>query len=256
MYTSPGLVGVNGRPLKVLYTVCAPVVTGNPAISLQVQFAVIEDLPYSCIIEVDFLSQLKFWGMDNQQGYLKLNDSVMPVFSEPQFNGHINLVINRKILLAPGESTVIGTSPKNPGMDPFRPLSDRVLATEGLPDREQRTQVIIYPSLNLIGHRFSSNIPLTVTNTSNHRVTISKGTKIAFCTDDFIIHDHVSQQDILNVIDSINDPIDYMCSKERLAHLSDIEAQEVKSLLTEFKDKFSVSNDNIGRTSSHMFDII
>ena len=46
-----------------------------------------------------------------------------------------------------------------------------------------------------------------------------------------------------------------MCSKERLAHLSDIEAQEVKSLLTEFKDIFSVSNDNIVCTSSHMFDI-
>ena len=37
-----------------------------------------------------------------------------------------------------------------------------------------------------------------------------------------------------------------MCLKERLAHLSDIEAQEVKSLLTEFKDIFSVSNDNMG----------
>ena len=138
-------------------------------------------------------------------------------------------------------------------MDPFRPLSDRILATEGLPDREQRTQVLTYPLLNLIGHCFLSNIPLT--NMSNYRVTISKGTKIAFCTDDFIIHDHVSQQDILNVIDSINDPIDYMCSKERLAHLSDIEAQVVKSLLSKFKNIFSVSNDNIGHTSSHMFDI-
>ena len=46
-----------------------------------------------------------------------------------------------------------------------------------------------------------------------------------------------------------------MCSKERLVHLSDIEVQEVKSLLTEFKDIFSVSNDNIGCTSLHMFDI-
>ena len=46
-----------------------------------------------------------------------------------------------------------------------------------------------------------------------------------------------------------------MCSKERLAHLLDIEAQEVKCLVTEFKDIFSVSNDNIGRTSLHMFDI-
>ena len=44
VYASPGLEGVNGRTLKVLYTVCAPVVIRNPAISLQVQFAVIEDL--------------------------------------------------------------------------------------------------------------------------------------------------------------------------------------------------------------------
>ena len=94
VYTSPGIVGVNGRSLKVLYTVCAPVVIGNHGISLQVQFAIIEDLPYSCIIGQDFLSQLKFWGMDNQQGYLKLNDSVTPVSSEPQFNGHINLITN------------------------------------------------------------------------------------------------------------------------------------------------------------------
>ena len=159
-YTGPGLVGVNGRPLKVLYTVRALVVIGNPAISLQVQFAIIEDLAYSCIIGLDFLSQLKFWGLDNQQGYLKLNDSVTSVFSEPQFNGHINLITNRKILLAPGESTVIGTSPKGPGMDPFRPLSDRVLATEGLPAREKCTQVLVCPSFNFIGHRFSSNIPL------------------------------------------------------------------------------------------------
>ena len=62
-YTGPGLVGVSGRPLKVLYTVHAPVVIiGNPAISLQVQFAVIEDLPYSCIIGLDFLSQFKILG--------------------------------------------------------------------------------------------------------------------------------------------------------------------------------------------------
>ena len=60
VYTGPGLVRVNGGPLKVLYTVCAPVVIGNPAVFLQVQFAVIEDLPYSCIIGLDFLSQLKF----------------------------------------------------------------------------------------------------------------------------------------------------------------------------------------------------
>ena len=72
--------------------------------------------------------------MDNQQGYFNLNDSVTPVFSEPQFNGQINLITDQKILLAPGESTVIGASPKG---DPFRPLSDRVLPTEGLPDREQ-----------------------------------------------------------------------------------------------------------------------
>ena len=57
--------------------------------------------------------------MDNQQGFLKLNDSVIPVFSEPQFNGHINLITNRNFFLAPGESTVIGTSPKSPGMGPF-----------------------------------------------------------------------------------------------------------------------------------------
>ena len=66
-------------------------------------------------------------------------------------------------------------------------LSDRVIATEGLPDRQKRTHVLVQPSLNLIGYRFSSNIPITVTNTFNHRVIISKGTEITIWTDEFCL---------------------------------------------------------------------
>ena len=46
-----------------------------------------------------------------------------------------------------------------------------------------------------------------------------------------------------------------MCKRENYKHLSDEEFLEVKSLLIEFKDLFSVSNTTIGRTNNSEFHI-
>ena len=46
-----------------------------------------------------------------------------------------------------------------------------------------------------------------------------------------------------------------MCSSEKLQHLTEKESMQVKSLSSEFKDLFSVSNEIIGRAKYSEFDI-
>ena len=53
----PGLLDANGKTMKPSGTIKAPLVIGHPAVSHTVEFVIIDELPYSCIIGLSFLNK-------------------------------------------------------------------------------------------------------------------------------------------------------------------------------------------------------
>ena len=248
-YIGPGLLDVNGNPLSSLFEIRAPLVIGNPRLSIDVKFIVVDNLPYSCIIGMNFLKKLDFWGVDNKTGYLNLNKSTCPVFTEPQVNTNICLVSQNRCVILPGEMITIATTPKGTGMNAFRPITDITFLTEGKPELEKRTNILVVPALNFVSHKNCTNIPVTVKNNSSQKATIGRGSKIAMCSDEYDYFRH----DICSIGEK--DPIDFLCSNEKLGHLTEGERCKVKNLLSKYKHIFSLSNSHIGRTSINEFDI-
>ena len=104
-------------------TVCllnyhAPFAVGTLQISLHTKFIVVDDLPYSCIVGLNILHRFDSWGIDNKLCRLQLNNSSLPVFTEPQSNVcNVNLITCYKTRLQPGETQTIKTVAKGPGLD-------------------------------------------------------------------------------------------------------------------------------------------
>ena len=152
-YSGKLLVDVNNNPIKTSFEITCPLALGRPALSVNVTFVVVDDLSYSCIVGTNFLNKLETWGMNNVTGLFHTNNSTCPVFTTPQHDGNINLITKCKTVLSPGECVTVTTSPKGAGMNPFRPFSDVTLLTEGNPKLDQRTRLLIVPSVNVVRQR-------------------------------------------------------------------------------------------------------
>ena len=62
-------------------------------------------------------------GIDNKLCRLQLNNSSLPVFTEPQSTFcNVNLITCYKTRLQPGETRTIETVSKGPGLHALRPL--------------------------------------------------------------------------------------------------------------------------------------
>ena len=99
-YKGPGLVDVNGNPLVAETFIRVNFTVGTPELSLNVDFVVVENLPYSCIVGVNLLNVLKNWGVDNNSGTLLLNLSTVKLFSEPQYVNSVNLIVREKLIFS------------------------------------------------------------------------------------------------------------------------------------------------------------
>ena len=247
-YRGEELVDVNKNPVVAEYVIRASLVIGQPRISIVVEFVVVKNLPYSCIVGQNFLRKLDTWGVDNRRGILHMNNSTCPVFDSPQTNTSICLISQTKHVLLPGETVTIPTTPKGIGMEPFRPYSDFTILTEGDQNREKRTKILVMPSLNHVQHRNSTKVPVTVCNNSSQRASIGKGAKIAVASDDYKFPSGVCT---INTMD----PIDYLCSDEMLGHLSPDERDQARAVLEKHRSIFSMSNDCVGRTTVNQFDL-
>ena len=153
--------------------------------------------------------------MDNKTGYLNLNKSTCPVFSAPQVNTNICLISQKKCVVLPGEMVTIATTPKGTGMGAFRPITDITFLTEGEPELEKRTSILVVPALNFVSHKNCANIPVTVKNVSSQKGTIGRGSKIAICSDEYDYFSH----DVVCPIEE-KDSIEFLCSYEKLGHLT------------------------------------
>ena len=209
-YSGLGLYDVSGNSLSVSFEIETKVVIGTPPLEKVMKFIVVDNLPYSCILGMNYLGILDNWGMDNGNRCLKLDSSMCPVFSRPQCDSSINLLTQSKCTLLPGEQITLSTTPKGPGLNPFRPFTDFSIVTEGNSILENRKEIVVVPAINTVSHKSCANVPVTVMNISTRRITVGKGSKIARCSDQY---DFVETDDFINSITSM-DPVDILCSEE------------------------------------------
>ena len=146
-YHGPPLVGANGQLLSASSIIHVPFANGTPKISLPTKFIVVDGLPYLCIVGLNILHRFDSWGIDNKLCRPQLNNSSLPVFTEPQSTVcNVNLITCYKTRLQPGETRTIKTVARGLGLDALRPLTSVQLLSEGVTDRETRTNVLVHPA--------------------------------------------------------------------------------------------------------------
>ena len=127
---------------------------------------------------------------------------------------------------------------------------------KGLPERENQYSIRVCSAWSVIGTHNDNVVHLQVTNTSDQWRSVGKRVKIATAHTDF---SEVDEQDSISG-GSINcvtdtDLVKLLCNRNKLQHLSEEQYHEVKSLVLEYKDVFSISSDIMGRATNSSFDI-
>ena len=145
-------------------------------------------------------------------------------------------------MIQPFTSVMINTKAYGAELNAFRPKSHINVLVEGNTNICNRLLVEVVPSINTLTHQNCTS-KVKVYNSSSTPKTIGKGVKLAHCSinfEEFELENNIS----LNLITT--DHIEIMCSK--ITDLAPKQLSEARSLLSEFKDVFSVSNGIIGRT--------
>ena len=254
-FHGPSIVDVNGNPLVCNNIIVVNLSVGTPPLQLSLKLVIVDKLPYSCIIGTNFLNILDNWSVDNRSSTLRLNNTMVSLHSQPQYDGSINLITSEKIYLQPNERKMIKTKAVGPGVSANRPFSEHTLMIEGFSDKEARTSLITRPSLNTIGHNNDTVVYIEIMNTSPNVGCLNKGTKVAYCHRNFREVDLLEEKySAVNVINTSR-VLDVLCDASKYKHLSQVEFNQVKELLYEFEDVFSLSNDTIGRANNSQFHI-
>ena len=251
------VVGASNKPLDVDYFIRVNMVVGSPAESVSIDVVIVENLPYSCIVGTDVLAKFERWGVDNVSSTLTLNSSSIPVYDQPQFDHSVNLITSTKTSLLPGETKIVKTIAKGPGVTASRPFTFNIIMAEGVEERENRTHVRVFPSLNTVGENNINEVYIQATNTSNQTRTLGKGVKIAVGNSDFvgIDDDDPHSVNVLSNIENNMDVIDIVLDRKNLTHLSESEYAKARDVLSEFRDVFTVSSETIGQAKYCQFDI-
>ena len=257
-YEGPGLLNANGTLMTPCGVVKAPLVLGHPAVSFNIEFIIIDSLPYSCILGLSFLNKLKKWGVDNSSQTFHLNDSSIKVSNDPPLQDSLQLVAPRKFTIPPKKSIVIAAVAKGTALHTLRPVSEPSYLIDGHDPLEKRLGVKIVPTIKTIAHQ-NASVSTTIVNNSSAPKTLGKGTKIACATSAFEEHEAVFQ-DTVNLISydvrtqtpGTKDPLETL--HNQMSHLSPEQLHQAKQLLSDFSDIFSVSNTKIGRANVARFD--
>ena len=256
-YFGPGIMSANGTLLKPYGLVNLPLTVGSPAICYTVEFIIIHDLPYSCILGLSFLHRLQKWGIDNTKQTLFLNQSVVRVSSDLPHQETLSLTTNQKFTIPPGQSLKVSVIASGSALNSFRPVTDLPSLIDGHKPIEERLKISVLPTIQVISHQHASAL-LTISNHSITPKTIGKGTKLATGTCAFEEITSTSLDTVNFVSPSLcqqspQSCIDVLTSK--MQHLSPPQRQQATQLLTDFQDVFSLSNSKIGRAHVTPFDV-
>ena len=151
-YNGPGLLDANGNFLRPCGIIKELLTLGTPTLSFSVEFFVIVSLPYSCILGLSFLSQLKSWGVNNETIF-QFNDSFVTVSHDPPLDNMMHLNLTRKLNIPAGQSMLVSAVARGPALSAFRPITQVSTLVEGHIPFEQHLQVTVLPTLHLITHQ-------------------------------------------------------------------------------------------------------
>ena len=261
-YFGPGLLDANGKVMKPSGTINVPLVIGQPAVSHTVEFVIIDELPYSCIICLSFLNKFSHWGVDNSRNILHLEQSIASISSQPSFQDNIASMTTAKYTIPPGQALRIPTIAKGSSLDALHPGSAPAVLIDGHLPFEERLYLKVVPSLNQLIHQ-NSCVHTTIVNCSNVSKVIGKGTKVALGTYGFDEFSALSKKSInaLTSLDSTqpsslsqdsNYPMTHLTSQ--MTHLLPSQFRAAKTLLAELSDIFSLSKAKIGKAKVTEFD--
>ena len=168
----------NGTLLKPYGLVNLPITVGNPTISYTVEFIIIQDLLYSCILGLSFLNLLQKWGIDNTNQAIFLNQSLVKVSHDPPYQDTLSLTTNQKFLISPGQSVKISAIANGSALNSLRPVTHLPSLNDGHKPLEHRFKINILPTIQVLSHQHASAEVLIINNLPVSK-TIGKGTKIA-----------------------------------------------------------------------------
>ena len=122
-YNGPGLLDANGNFLRPCGIIKEPLTLGTPTSSFSIEFFVIDSLPYSCILGLSFLNQLKSWGVNNETMTFQFNDSFVTVSHDPPLDNMMHLTLTHKLNIPAGQSMLVSAVARGPALSAFRPIT-------------------------------------------------------------------------------------------------------------------------------------
>ena len=260
-YLGAGLLDANGKMMRPSGTIKAPLVIGHPAVPYTVEFVIIDELSYFCILGLSFLNKFSYWGIDNSRNILHLEQSIVSISPKLSLQDYIAFMTTYKYAIPLGQALCIQTVAKGSSLDALRPLSaPAVLIHSHIPFEELLLLKVVL-SLNQLTHQ-NSCVPTMIFNCSNVFKTIGKGTKVVLGTYDFEEFSVLCKETInmLTSPDSIQtpsssqdpDPMTHLTSQ--MTRLPPSQFHAAETLLAEFSDIFSLSNTKIGKAKVIEFD--
>ena len=251
-YSGKQVVDANGEPIEPSFVIKCELKLGTPSIILEVEFLVIKSLPFSCILGQSTLQTFSSWEVSNTNKILTINKNIIVPFHDcgDTSTSGINLITSQKVSIPPYSSTLVDVRASGSGLDQFRPETSVSVIVEGNQSYCERLSLEVIPSVNVLNYQNCSQ-RLKVHNLSSKTKSIAKGVKLATCTSDYEICG-LDESIGVNSLSEI-DPIDYLC--QEIKDLSQSELKEARSLLSSYKDVFTVSSQIIGNTNIQTFDI-
>ena len=152
-YNDPWPLDANGNFLRPCRIIKEPLTLGTRTSSFSVEFFVIDSLPYSCILGLSFLNQLRSWGVNNETMTFQFNDSFVTVSQDPPLDNMMHLTLTRELNIPAGQSMFVSAVARGPALSSFRPITQVSTLMEGHIPFEQRLQVTVLPTLHLITHQ-------------------------------------------------------------------------------------------------------
>ena len=146
--------------------------------ALIVEFIIIHDLLYLCIIGLSFLNRLQKWGIQNTNQTPFLNQSVVKVSHDPLIKILYPLQPIRNLWSALEKSLNVSVIASGSALNSLRPITDLSSWTQAI---RRSLRIGSLPNLQAISHQHACTEVLVI-NHSPLSKTIGKETKIANAT--------------------------------------------------------------------------
>ena len=248
-YSGKQIVDANGESISPSLVIKCKLSVATPKLEIDTEFVVIKSLPFSCIMGQKTLRVFDTWEVSNVNKILTLNRRhTVPFHDGEHLLTNIELITTNRTVIPPYSSAFVDVRATGSGLNTFRSKSHVSVLIEGAQRICERLSLEVLPSINVLTHQ-NCQQRLKVHNLSPKTKVVAKGVKMANCSD----YEEVDESYCgINLITTI-DPVKHLCNK--IVDLSPEELTEAEAFLEGYRDIFTVSSKNIGRTNVLEFNV-